>query len=157
MVQKIEEHAGYVLLYFGVPPAHVGQIRFVVSLAHQRNQILFCKWCDDEIWMLPSGQVEPGETIEEAAHRELLEETGATLKNIEALCYIHCFMFNLEYWGVAYLGEIKRLGRPSDLDEVNEAALFSCLPENPSKSVPFRNQGKALYLAAMNKLSRLSD
>ena len=67
----------------------------------------------------------PGETIEETAHRELLEETGATLKDLEVLCYIHCFMYNLEYWGIAYLGEIKELGSPLDLNEVSEAKLFS--------------------------------
>ena len=153
MVQKIEEQDGYILLYFGTPPADVEQIEFVVILAHQQKQILFCKWCDDGTWMLPSGRVELGETAEAAAHRELLEETGATLQNIEILCYMHCFMFDLEYWGIAYLGEIEQLGHPSDLNEVSEAALFSCLPENPSKSAPLQNQIKALYIAAISQLS----
>ena len=153
MVQKIQEQDGYMLLYFGEPPADVGKIEFVNCLAHQQNQILFCKWRDNDIWTLPGGRAEPGETAEETAHRELLEETGATLKNLEVLCYIHCFMYNLEYWGIAYLGEIEALGRPFDLEEVSEARLFSHFPENPNNPGPFENQSKALYLAALRKLS----
>ena len=149
MVQKIEEQDGYMFLYFGEPPADVGKIEFVNCLAHQQNQILFCKWRDKGIWVLPSGRVEPGETAEEAARRELLEETGATLKNLEILCYVHCFMYNLEYWGIAYVGEIKTLGNPTDLNEVSEAALFSHFPENLGKPGPFENEYKALYVAAM--------
>ena len=66
-------------LHFGDPPEDVGQIEFVNCVAHQRDQILFCKWRDNNFWVIPGGRVDPGETAEETAHRELLEETGATL------------------------------------------------------------------------------
>ena len=153
MVQKIEEQDGHMFLHFGNSPENVGKIEFVNCVAHQQNQILFCKWRDNNIWVLPGGRVDPGETAEETAHRELLEETGATLKNLEVLCYIHCFMYGLEYWGIAYLGEIETLGTPSDLNEVSEAKLFSDFPENLSKSGPFANENRALYQEAIRRLS----
>ena len=157
LVQKIEEQDGQMFLYFGEPPANVGKIKFINCVAHQQNQILFCKWRDTGIWVLPSGRVEQGETAEEATHRELLEETGATLRNLEVLCYVHCFMYNLEYWGIAYWGEIKTLGNPTDLNEVSEAELFSSFPENPGNPGPFENECKALYAAVMRKLSETKD
>ena len=64
MIQKVEEQDGYMLLHFGEPPADVGEIAFVNCLAYQQNQILFCKWRDTDIWTLPGGRAEPGETAE---------------------------------------------------------------------------------------------
>ena len=157
MVQRIEEQDGHMFLYFGEPPTDVGKIEFVNCVAHRQNQILFCKWRDNDIWTLPGGRTEPGESAEETAHRELLEETGATFKNPEVLCYIHCFMFNSEYWGIAYLGEIETLGKPLDLNEVSEARLFASFPENLSEPGAFENQSKALYLAATCKLSEAKN
>ncbi|MYB95035.1 NUDIX domain-containing protein [Candidatus Poribacteria bacterium] len=153
MVQRIEEQDGYMFLHFGDPPENMGKIEFVNCVAHQQSQILFCKWRDNDIWVLPGGRVDPGETAEETAHRELLEETGATLKNLEVLCYVHCFMYDLEYWGIAYLGEIETLGTPSDLNEVSEAKLFSDFPENRFKQGPFANENRALYQAAMRVIN----
>ncbi len=37
-------------------------------------------------WEIPAGKMEPGETKEEAARRECLEETGCTLKSLRFLC-----------------------------------------------------------------------
>ncbi|MBR6321248.1 MAG: NUDIX hydrolase [Lachnospiraceae bacterium] len=37
-------------------------------------------------WEIPAGRVEDGETIEDAARREAMEETGCTLKDLKFLC-----------------------------------------------------------------------
>ncbi|MGK3996655.1 NUDIX domain-containing protein [Sorangium sp. So ce1024] len=41
-------------------------------LVHERKH--------DQLWYLPAGRVEPGETFEEAARRETLEETGVPVE-----------------------------------------------------------------------------
>jgi 8-oxo-dGTP diphosphatase len=45
-------------------------------IVHRENQVLMVKHCQDGVawWCLPGGGIEPGETPEQAALRELLEE-----------------------------------------------------------------------------------
>jgi ADP-ribose pyrophosphatase YjhB (NUDIX family) len=41
-----------------------------------KGRVLLGKRADNDLWGLPSGHVEPAETVEEAAIREVSEETG---------------------------------------------------------------------------------
>jgi ADP-ribose pyrophosphatase len=43
----------------------------------------------ETLWELPAGTLEPGEAIERAAARELLEETGYTAKKWRSLGYLY--------------------------------------------------------------------
>ena len=45
-------------------------------LVRSGQQVLLQKRGDDGSWGLPGGALNPGETLEQAARRELLEETG---------------------------------------------------------------------------------
>ena len=47
-----------------------------VILDASRKKILLTRRTDNGRWCLPSGRMEPGESIEEACMREVLEETG---------------------------------------------------------------------------------
>lgn len=54
---------------------------------NESNQILFLKspkW--NSKWALPAGKVEAGETLENAIHREVLEETGLNITPPSMLC-----------------------------------------------------------------------
>ena len=44
---------------------------------------------DKTLWEVPAGTLEPGEPIEQAAARELLEETGYTAKKWRSLGYLY--------------------------------------------------------------------
>ena len=41
-------------------------------------------------WVLPGGTLEPGEGWLQAAHREIMEETGAALSNVKPIGMYHC-------------------------------------------------------------------
>lgn len=51
-----------------------------VIIRDERGRILLEKRSDNGIWAIPGGGIEPGESVEEAALREIKEETGLTVK-----------------------------------------------------------------------------
>ncbi|WP_121639125.1 HAD-IIA family hydrolase [Virgibacillus sp. Bac330] len=53
----------------------------VAGIIFDRDQrVLLMKRADNGLWGIPSGHVEPGETVEEAIIREIREETGLDVK-----------------------------------------------------------------------------
>lgn len=54
-----------------------------VLITDEQGRLLLGKRADNGFWGLPGGAVEPGETTEEAARREALEETGLTVGQMD--------------------------------------------------------------------------
>ncbi|MEJ8303973.1 NUDIX hydrolase [Saccharibacillus sacchari] len=54
-------------------------------IVEQGGAILLQKRTDNGFWGLPGGALEPGESMEQVARRELLEETGLTAGKLELL------------------------------------------------------------------------
>lgn len=52
-------------------------------LIEQDNQILLQHRKDHHVWGIPGGVMEPGESFEETAIRETLEETGLSVDNLK--------------------------------------------------------------------------
>lgn|GEM_PF-206739 len=58
-------------------------------VANPDGRILLLRRADEDIWCLPKGTVEPGETLEATALREVEEESGLKVKLLRPLLTIH--------------------------------------------------------------------
>jgi mutator protein MutT len=53
-----------------------------VIVFNSNKQVLMLHRTDNDSWCFPGGAIEPGEKVEEAAKREVLEETGLTVAKL---------------------------------------------------------------------------
>jgi ADP-ribose pyrophosphatase YjhB (NUDIX family) len=69
-------------LIFGDRVGKEGEIRCGVAafIEDKKQRILLTRRSDNGRWCLPGGHVDPGENVEEACIREVLEETGLKVK-----------------------------------------------------------------------------
>lgn len=61
-------------------------LKFAVIVTEYKGKWVFCKHKNRNTLELPGGHREAGETIEQAARRELYEETGALEYELKPLC-----------------------------------------------------------------------
>ena len=59
--------------------------RYVVILSRYQGKILLSRHRERNTWETQGGHIEPGETPEQAARRELFEESGAVRYEINSL------------------------------------------------------------------------
>ena len=104
-------------------------IKYVVLVAWYNNKLVLVRHQDRETLEIPGGHIELLESGEEAAKRELYEETGAI--DFE----LHCFGVysvnrdNNPSYGLLYRVDIKEMGPLPD-SEIAEVRLVEELPEN---------------------------
>ncbi len=103
-----------------------------VILRDARGAILLQRRTDDGLWGLPGGAMEPGETLEETARRELREETGLEAAQLRLLDVIsgeevyHRYPNGDEVYNVvaAFIGDAPEKGPRPDHDESSETRYF---------------------------------
>lgn len=70
---------------------HPGAVAVVAVTSE--NQVLMVKQyrkaCEEELWEIPAGKLDPGESPEDAAVRELEEETGYRAGSLEKLTSVY--------------------------------------------------------------------
>lgn len=86
-------------------------LKFAVIVAKSGGKWVFCKHKERDTYELPGGHREEGEEISETAKRELYEETGAVVYDIEPICvYSVTADYNFdgaETFGMLYFADIK--------------------------------------------------
>ncbi|MDE7263701.1 MAG: NUDIX domain-containing protein [Anaeroplasmataceae bacterium] len=99
------------------------KISFVVIVARYKDSFVFCKHKDRTSFEIPGGHIETGETILEAAKRELEEETGALKYTIDFVSF-----YSYNSYGALYYAEIEALGQLNY--EIESLHFCDYLPEN---------------------------
>ena len=103
-------------------------LKYVVICTFFNGRYLLSRHRKRATWETQGGHIEPGEAPDDAARRELFEESGITDADIFPVC--DYFGFDSTSWsnGRLYAAVAHALGDMPD-SEMKEARLFDALPE----------------------------
>jgi 8-oxo-dGTP diphosphatase len=104
------------------------QYQFVVIASNYQGKWVWVKHRERDTWEIPGGHIEKGESANEAAKRELVEETGATKFTIKSICDYSVNTGNKKGVSRLYYAKIEELG-PLPESEISCIKLFDDLPE----------------------------
>lgn len=99
-----------------------------IIVARYQGKWIFVRGKDEETWELPGGTRKSGESINDAASRELFEETGAKKYSLTPISISSVNIDGIQSYGLLFYSEIIELGDLPD-SEIEEVKLFDCLPE----------------------------
>lgn len=107
------------------------QLEFVVIVSRHNGKWVFCKHKERSTYECPGGHIEPGETAETAARRELYEETGAGEYSLNSIG-IYSVRENdgTETFGALFAADIRRFGELPAAFEMERITLFEKLPDS---------------------------
>ncbi|GMV37223.1 MAG: hypothetical protein AMXMBFR61_17310 [Fimbriimonadales bacterium] len=76
-------------------------------------------------WCIPSGSVDEGETPEQAAERELMEEAGCTATDLRPFGSVEWERPSGLQVGLAFVGRLRSLAQPTAPSEADDVRLMS--------------------------------
>ncbi len=104
-------------------------LKYVVICVKHIGQWLLVRHKKRTTWEMAGGHIDIGEHVQEAAFRELYEETGIVTEEIETICdYEVCNDNSFSYGRLFYICA-EKLGELPGY-EIEEVRLFDAFPEN---------------------------
>ena len=105
-------------------------LKFAVIAAQYQGRWILSRHKQRSTWEIPGGHREAGEAIDETAHRELWEETGAVDAALQRVCVYNVAQNGNPSYGMLYYANVSRLGALPEGSEIAEIGYFDDLPEN---------------------------
>ena len=104
-------------------------IDYVVMISRYRDDWLMIRHKQRSSWEFPGGHVEAGETLEQAARREMYEETGAVDIELKALFPYRVAIDGVDTHGWLFEVCVNKLGIKPE-SEIAEYKIFDAFPGN---------------------------
>lgn len=97
----------------------------VVCVSRYKDKFVFSYNKKRNGWEIPGGHIEVGESWQEAARREIFEETGATKVKVDPVC-----VYKISTFALLCFCEILEMGELPKEFEMEEIMFSDVLPQN---------------------------
>ena len=105
------------------------ELTYSVISAKFKKKWIFVRHHERSTFEIAGGHIEKGESSDEAARRELMEETGAVEYSIDCVATYSVKIDGFTGYGRLYLANVIEMGPIPDISEIAEIKLLDHLPE----------------------------